>query len=469
MLYIPFTEEQKVTANSVDLEHFLRMRGERLERVGSESKLIYTDSTGEHDSIMIRGSTWYDHKNQYGGGAIRFMQEFYDMDFRTAVQELLGYTVTPLKHKTEPTEKAKEKKPFELPSKNKTMHRVYAYLIKQRYIRADVITHFAKAGKIYEDAEHHNAVFVGFDENGTAKQATKRSTNSFGKTFRITVEGSDTEYSFSHFGSSDKLFVFEAPIDMLSYISIRPDNWQQHSYIAMNGVYESAVLHGLETHNRLREVIICTDNDDGGIDGYERLRDILNEKGYSAVSRETPKYKDWNEDLKAMHGQPALPAVPHRRKALYYSKVSGLQYLRCRPERLSYRLSSAFRNGQTDYLAEYALAGSAFFMRVKDESKDFQALQERLVKSYRAYSDKGKYLAKTRELKGKLGEVMNDLKQPARTREQSIETAKKLFELADCAVRVSVQKALDCELSEAVTESEEQDDEQVLTPIVGYG
>ena len=32
--YIPFTEEQKVLANSVDLEDFLRLRGERLERAG---------------------------------------------------------------------------------------------------------------------------------------------------------------------------------------------------------------------------------------------------------------------------------------------------------------------------------------------------------------------------------------------------------------------------------------------------
>ena len=77
MPYIPFTDEQKVLANSVDLEQFLRMRGEKLERVGREHKLIYCDSSGRHDSITIRGSKWFDHKNQTGGGAIKFMQEFY--------------------------------------------------------------------------------------------------------------------------------------------------------------------------------------------------------------------------------------------------------------------------------------------------------------------------------------------------------------------------------------------------------
>ena len=52
------------------------------------------------------------------------------------------------------------------------MHRVYAYLIKQRFIAPEVITHFAKQHTLYEDKEHHNAVFVGIDENGVPRQAS---------------------------------------------------------------------------------------------------------------------------------------------------------------------------------------------------------------------------------------------------------------------------------------------------------
>ena len=81
MPYIPFTDEQKVMANSVDLEYFLRSRGETLEKVGREYKLIYSDGSGRHDSITTSGSTWFDHKNQTGGGAIKFMQYFYGMSF----------------------------------------------------------------------------------------------------------------------------------------------------------------------------------------------------------------------------------------------------------------------------------------------------------------------------------------------------------------------------------------------------
>lgn len=54
MPYVPFTEEQKITANSVELADFLRMRGEKLERAGREYKLIYSDGSGKHDSITIQ-------------------------------------------------------------------------------------------------------------------------------------------------------------------------------------------------------------------------------------------------------------------------------------------------------------------------------------------------------------------------------------------------------------------------------
>ena len=303
MPYIPFTEEQKMAANSVDLAEFLAFKGEKLERAGREYKLIYSDMSGKHDSITIRGSTWFDHKNQMGGGAIKFMQYYYGMSFPDAVQELSGHNVMPISH-SPPKRTVKEEKPkiFKLPEANENMHRVFAYLIKQRYIAPEIITHFAKKHLIYEDKAHHNAVFVGVDENGVPRQAHKRGTATFGKSFRQTVEGSDTKYSFAHFGESEKLFVFEAPIDMLSYITLNTENWQQHSYIAMNGVYESAVLNALETHKNLSEIVICTDNDEGGIDAADRLKDVLRDNNYADIKRILPANKDWNEDLKQLNG-----------------------------------------------------------------------------------------------------------------------------------------------------------------------
>ena len=443
MPYIPFTDEQKVMANSVDLAEFLRMRGEKLERVGREHKLIYYDGSGRHDSITLRGSTWFDHKNQVGGGAIKFMQEFYDMDFQTAVQELLGQTITPLSHAPSKAVVHEEKtKEFKLPEANSNMHRVFAYLIKQRFISPDIISHFAKQHTLYEDKQHHNAVFVGLDENGVPRQASKRSTNSFGKTFRITCEGSDTRYSFSHFGKLEKLFVFEAPIDMLSYLTLHPENWQQHSYIAMNGVYENAVLTALKNHSNINEIVLCVDNDEGGIEAVDRLRDILTENGYPNVKWLAPKFKDWNEILKAKNGAEFLPAVPHKRKEEYLKEVSELGYLKCRPDKLTSQIYATFKNRQYKYLAEYALTGSAFFIAPTDENLMFEKLKLKLKDEYKPYTDKGRKAQKQKNLQDCVQEVLRDLKQTARTREQSVNTAKLLYQLADSAVRLSVEEAL---------------------------
>ncbi len=453
MPYIPFTDEQKQLANSVDLAEYLRVRGEKLERAGIEHKLIYYDSSGKHDSITIRGSKWFDHKNQTGGGAIKFMQEFYGMDFQTAVQELLGRSIPPLSNSPPKSDKQEQKtREFKLPEPNSDMHRVYAYLIKQRYIAPDIITHFAKQHTLYEDKEHHNAVFVGIDENGVPRQASKRSTNSYGNSFRITCQGSDTRYSFAHFGKSSRLYVFEAPIDMMSFLTLYSKDWQQHSYIAMNGVYENAVLTALKNHSNLREIVLCVDNDEGGIEAVDRLRDILHENGYPNVKRLAPEFKDWNECLKSQNGVEPLPAVPHKRKDEYLKEVSELGYLKCRPDKLTSQIYATFKNGQYKYLAEYALAGSAFFMpkseRINSEFQAFERLHVKLKGSYKPYTDKGKKSQKQRNLQECVQTVLKDLRQTARTREQSINTAKLLYRLADNAVRLSVEETLSVSIQE---------------------
>ena len=469
MAFIPFTNEQLIRANTVDLVEFLRLKGEKLERCGKEHKLVYTDSYGKHDSIMIHGSNWYDHKNQVGGGAIKFMQQFYGLPFPQAVQTLLGADMPKITHRALEIIAEKEKAEFKLPLENKTMYRVFAYLTKQRFIAGQVVSHFAHAHTLFEDAEHHNAVFVGLDETGVPRQASRRSTNTYGKTFKNTVEGSDTRYSFAHFGESDKLFVFESPIDMMSFITIYPHEWQKNSYIAINGVYEHPLMQALKSHESLRQIVLCTDNDEGGRDGAERLRDILHDAGYDRVSVLSPCHKDWNEDLKALNGQPALPGTPSRRKQVYFDKVRQLSNLYCRTDKLTSQLRYAYKNAQYRYLAEYALAGSAYFMRVKDDSSGFVALQNKLIKSYRGYSDKGKLATKLHELSQRFRAAIADVQRPGRTDDQSIETARKLYDLADQALRVSTEMELMQPVQEQTETEEELDEDEELGMSMGYG
>lgn len=154
-----------------------------------------------------------------------------------------------------------------------------------------------KAKTLYEDAKYHNCVFVGTDEQGVPRHAHKRSCNSVGKAFRQNIEGSDPRYSFHHIGIDRKLFVFEAPIDLLSYITINPEDWQAHSYVACCGTSAIPVLSMLERMSAPKEVYLCLDNDQAGETGSLRMAEKIAEQFNIASDRLSPHHKDWNDDL----------------------------------------------------------------------------------------------------------------------------------------------------------------------------
>ena len=87
----------------------------------------------------------------------------------------------------------------------------------------------------------------------------------------------------------------------------------------------------------------------------------------------------------------------------------------------------------------------------------FSGLCAKLRKEYRAYSDKGRIGQKQRSLRGVFKEAEGNLRQTARTREQSVQTAKLLYKLADLALKVAVEECCsEHELSDDQTEEAEQ-------------
>lgn len=156
-----------------------------------------------------------------------------------------------------------------------------------------------------------SSLILGKDEHGIARHAHKRSLNSGGNSLRINVEGCDPRYSFHYAGTSDRLYAFEAPIDLLSFISLYPKNWQEHSYVALCGTSRHALLWMLEQNDKLSKIVLCMDHDETGIEVNGRLAETLRDAGYSYVSTLQPVHKDWNEDLKARHGMEAQTPVEH--------------------------------------------------------------------------------------------------------------------------------------------------------------
>ena len=188
-----------------------------------------------------------------------------------------------------------------LPEAYLNMRRLYAYLTKHRCINRDVVTEFVREKLLYEDALHHNCVFVGLDENGEARHAHLRSTNSHGKVFRINMEGSETKHSFHKDGTDASLYVFEAPVDLLSHITLYPAGWLEHSYVACCGTSIQPVLERLRQNPKLDKVYLCLDNDEAGEDACDGMMDTLEDMGYD-VERLRPEGKDWNDDLRAKRG-----------------------------------------------------------------------------------------------------------------------------------------------------------------------
>lgn len=286
-----FTEEQIQRANSVDIVSMLRQKGEHLKRVGREYRWM------RHDSVTIRGNLWFRHSQEIGGGAIKFLQEFEGMSFREAVSTLLNgenghiYELTSTKPPPKPV-------PFKLPKENKNMHRVFAYLIKTRCIDADVVEYFAKQKSIYESELHHNIVFKGCDKNGKARFAHLKGTDS-SHSFMCDVEGSDKHFAFHHTGSNHILYVFEAPVDMLSFISLNKENWTENNYVTLGGVAEDAIIQMLDDNTKINHIYLCLDNDKAGRDTINRLIPTLKEREcqYDIL---VPSFKDWNEDICAI-------------------------------------------------------------------------------------------------------------------------------------------------------------------------
>ena len=186
-------------------------------------------------------------------------------------------------------------KPFELPPRNDRMSRVFSYLLLTRGIDKDVLYEFVRNKMIYESADYHNAVFVGYDSSGKPCHAHKRGTVT-SNSYRGNVAGSQPEFSFHWYGTSDRIYLFEAPIDMLSFISMHKENWQEHSYAASCSVSDRVLFQCLKDNPNIKNVFLCFDNDEAGQTANKRIADKLNSMNIKSKIL-IPIHKDWNEDI----------------------------------------------------------------------------------------------------------------------------------------------------------------------------
>ncbi|WP_217959072.1 DUF3991 and toprim domain-containing protein [Acutalibacter muris] len=339
------TAKERYQAGRADLVYWLRSRGETLKKSGSEWEWSH-----QGERVTVRNNVWFDQYTQEGGDAVKFLQYFYGMSEERAVAEHLGcslFELDDVPQHLRPTrkpvliKKAEPKPNLTPPAANTNMRRVFAYLCQTRGIDPEVVSAFAHAHILYESADKHNAVFVGKDEHGgKVKHIHMRGTLTDGH-FRQTLEGSEKAYSFHYTGSGPRLYVFEAPIDMLSYISIHrkslafsaesgkggytagnlpdctksgrctlhPENWQENSYVALCGVGSAPIQRFLDEVPQLEEVVLCLDNDEAGHKATERIARELLDEWNVVVSSHFPDCKDWNDELLAGQEETQEPVM----------------------------------------------------------------------------------------------------------------------------------------------------------------
>lgn len=291
--YIHFTDEQKEQARQTDLASLLEAQGETVKRSGKEFE--WRDGS---QKVTIRGNLWYHQYDRQGGDAIGFVRRFMGKSYPEAVGYLLGGSGGVIS-RSPPI--VREAKPFELPPKNENMRRAYAYLLNRRGIDKAVLDAFAYRQMVYESERYHNVVFVGFDPDGVPRHASMRGTGSE-STYKGNAPGSQPGYSFHWNGTSRYLCVFEAPIDMLSFISMHKGNWQRHSYAACCGVADHVLWQMINDNPHIGHVYLCLDNDEPGQEAVYRMGRKLSEMGIQSQIL-VPIHKDWNEDRLAAGGK----------------------------------------------------------------------------------------------------------------------------------------------------------------------
>ena len=89
--------------------------------------------------------------------------------------------------------------------------------------------------------------------------------------------------------------MFEAPIDMLSFISMHKTNWKNHSYAASCSVSDRVLFQCLKDNPNINYVYLCFDNNVPCQAAAYRISKKLSDMGIQSKIL-VPIHKDWNED-----------------------------------------------------------------------------------------------------------------------------------------------------------------------------
>ena len=299
-----FTPEDIQQAKQLDLLTYLQIyEPDQLVKVSGD-----TYCTKEHDSLKISNGKWHWFSRQIGGKtALDYLVKVRGCSFLEAMEIIQG---KPLPKAIPAPAPKQEPKRLLLPERNDNADTVIRYL-KGRGIHDVIIRYCLEHKLLFESADYHNAVFVGYDKDGKARYGALRSTVS---SYKGELTGSDKHFSFFLEGkpNAEHIHVFESAIDLLSFatlVLLAGRDWKSETYLSLAGVFQTkrenvvpvALSRFLDEHPSVRKIHLHLDNDAVGRGAVKGIVGGL--QGKYQVYDEPPAHgKDVNDELKIRVG-----------------------------------------------------------------------------------------------------------------------------------------------------------------------
>jgi len=258
----------------------------------------------QHPSLAVKNDrlSFYWHSKAVGGhGVLDYLIKVENLPFPEAMKTVTGFAPVAV---SRPQRQPEQLKSLSLPPKARVQSRLFDYLCNKRGIDVCIVNALVSREAIYED-RRGNVIFVGYDEQGKPRFACIRGTYGV-RPFRMDCSGSDKRYAFFIDSSfSNKLFILESAIDVLSRASLENifcndvQAWLHSSFISLAGTSDTALHFFLNKHHTVKELVFCLDSDDAGQKASAALVEKYKSMGFF-VRSECPCFKDCNEDLLAI-------------------------------------------------------------------------------------------------------------------------------------------------------------------------
>lgn len=252
----------------------------------------------EHDSLMIdkRQNRYYWNSQMENGKVVQgdvidFVQRFYNKSFKESV-EYLTQEQTERFEKVE-EQKRKSKEPFRYYFQHHhNFQQAHDYLVNERGISSILVNVLHEKGFIQED-KYHQTIFVWSDTGkavGASIIGADPNVERFGKRgrFKGIARNSASNFGFNiTLGTPNKLYVFESPIDLLSYWTLNPQ-LENCMLTEMEGIKEQSVYRFVEQMHISKGALptegiyLSVDNDPSGqrfFDNLSRLNYIEKNSG----------------------------------------------------------------------------------------------------------------------------------------------------------------------------------------------